>query len=230
MLHKLSQLEHSRSREFVRFFRTGGISVISTLGILLVLSSIANVRVWAETKNDRIVGRTAVQLMNLVEDSTDFRKYVYPVIAREETCKEMARLGYLHLNVVKTKCIREIATPSSTGPSGWFDTLTVSGIDHFAVSGWSVWPERKEVAVVTLLTYDDDYGQPKAFAAAVQNTPRADVARVLNNERFLDSGWYTTIETKVLPPGRRTLRAWAFDPETCRVHELNGMQLIAANL
>ena len=219
-------------RQYLMPVRTAIISVTSILGALLMLSSVANLNVWAATRHDRIWSKAVIQLINVVEDSTDFCKYVYPTAAHEETCKEMARLDYLHPGLLKTKLIREIAKPTLTGKatSGFFDQLVQSGDGHFTVSGWSVLSERKEAAVATLLTYDDDYGRANIFAIAMGNMPRPDVASALNTQGYLDSGWSSTIETRVLPPGRRTIRAWAYNPETCRAFELGGTKSITVTL
>ena len=221
--------ERNTFRQYLAPVRTSIISVTSILGALLVLSSVASLRVWASTRHNRICGKALIQLINVIEDSTDFGQYVG---TREEVCKQMAQLGYLQSSLVKTKLIHEIAKPTLPGKltAGFLDQLTQSGDGHFSVSGWSVLPERKEGAVVTLLTYDDDYGQANIFAMAIENTPRPDVASGLKTEGYLDSGWSSTIETKLLPPGRRTIRAWAFNPETCRAFELGGTKSITVTL
>jgi hypothetical protein len=219
----------STFRRYLMPVRTGIISLTSILGALLMLSSVASMRVWAVTRHDRICGEALIRLINIIEDSPDFGQYVG---TSEEVCKQMAQLGYLQPGLVKTKLISEIAKPALPGKStaGFLDQLTQSGDGHFTVSGWSVLSERKEAAVVTLLTYDDDYGQGNIFAIAIENTPRPDVAGALNREGYLDSGWSSTIETKLLPPGRRTIRAWAFNPETCRAFELGGTKSITVTL
>jgi hypothetical protein len=224
--------ERNSSRQHLMPISAVIISMTSILGALLMLSSVAGLRVWVATRHDRIWSKAVISLINVIEDSTDFCKYVYPTAAHEEACKEMARLGYLHPGLVKTKLIREIANPILHGKatSGFFDQLTQSGDGHFTVSGWSVLSERKEAAVATLLTYDDDYGQANIFAIAMVNMPRPDVVSAFNKEGYLDSGWSSTIETKLLPPGRRTIRAWAFNPETCRAFELSGTKFITVTL
>jgi hypothetical protein len=224
--------ERTTSGQYLTPVRTGIISVTAILGTLLMLSSLASLRTWAGTRRDRIYGKAVIELINVIDDSPDFCKYVYPAAIRKETCNEMARLGYLHPRLMKTRLIREIAKPTPLGESasGYFDELTQSRDGYFTASGWSVLPERKEAAVATLLTYDDDHGQANIFAMAMENTPRPDVVRARNTQGYSDSGWSCTVETKVLPPGRRTIRAWAFDPEACRAYELSGTKLIATNL
>jgi len=224
--------ERNGTRQDLMPISAGIISVTAILAALLMLSSLASLRVWVATRHDRIWSKALIQLINVIEDSTDFCKYVYPDAMGEEACKEISRLGYLHPGLVKTKLIREIAKPTLPGKStgGCLDQLTQSGDGHFTVSGWSVLSERKEAAVVTLLTYDDDHGQANIFAVALENTPRPDVASGLKTEGYLDSGWFSTIETKLLPPGRRTIRAWAFNPETCRAFELGGTKSITVTL
>ena len=220
--------ERNGTRQDLMPISAGIISVTAILAALLMLSSLASLRVWVATRHDRIWSKALIQLINVIEDSTDFCKYVYPDAMGEEACKEISRLGYLHPGLVKTKLIREIAKPTLPGKatSGFFDQLTQSDDGHFTVSGWSVLSERKEAAVATLLTYDDEYGRANIFAIAVVNRPRPDVVSAVNTQGYLDSGWSTTIETKLLPPGRRTIRAWAFNPETCCASELNGTKSI----
>ena len=67
-------------------------------------------------------------------------------------------------------------------------------------------PERKEAAATTLLTYDDDYGGPNIFAIAFENVVKPDVVSALHTQGYLESGWSCTIDTKELPPSRRTIR------------------------
>jgi len=235
--------EQTISQKYVMSVSMGLSILISTLAVLLMLSSLASLRVWAQTRHDRLCDKAVVQLINVIGDSNAFRRYVYPdpvyvpdlngiIVRHVQVCKEMGRLGYLRPDLVVTNLIREIAKPTSPGEStsGFFDQITKSADGHFTVSGWSVLPERKDAAVATLLTYDDDYGQARIFGIAFQNVARPDVASALNTKSYVESGWSSTLDTTKLPPGQRSIRAWAFDPESCRAYELNGTKVISVTL
>jgi hypothetical protein len=223
--------QHNTAQRYQKPVIMGITSLIAILALLLALSSLASLRAWAKTRHDRICAEVVIQLINVIDVASDFCKYVYPLTAREDACKKMAELGYLHLKPVKTKQIREIAEPASRGTSssGFFDELTQSADAHVTATGWSVLPERKEGAVATLLTFDDDHGQPNIFAVAFQDGARPNVVAALNLQGYLESGWSCGVDTVVIPPGRRVIKAWAFEPETCRAYELNGAKAITDN-
>jgi hypothetical protein len=211
--------EKSASKHYVKEVSGDVVFASATLlALLLTLSSFASLKLWAQSRHDRICGKALVQLVNVVQDSNAFTRYVHPAAAYTEVCKEMDRLGYLHPPLLKTRFIREIAkAPTSQAATSGYFQISQSSASRFTVSGWSGLPERKEAAVATLLTYDDDHGEANIFAITFENVPRP---------TYPGSGWSSTIDTNGLPPGRRTIRAWAFNPETCRAYQLAGTKAI----
>jgi hypothetical protein len=91
------------------------------------------------------------------------------------------------------------------------------------MAGWSVLPDKARPADAVLLTYDNAAGDSVIFALAEVGVQRPDVAAGLQEPAYLHAGWVKTFNTSRLPAGALSLRAWAFDAETCRAYPIQGV-------
>ena len=88
---------------------------------------------------------------------------------------------------------------------GFVDTVEAG--DVATLKGWAVLLNEHKPADMVLLTCGDG----NAIAAAGQPWQiRPDVARELNDARYLKSGWQITLPREKLPPGCE-VKAWAYD-------------------
>jgi hypothetical protein len=221
------------SKRSIATLTTGSISIAAILSGLLLVSSVATFRMWSGYRLGRLRAGALLELINVVDDPEDFAKYVYPSpgepsMERKRIVTLMGSLGYLRPHLISAKYIREIAVPTSPAqqPCGFVDNISMVLDGKYAISGWAVLSKKREAAISTLLTYDDDNAQPVICAIAFTDTPRPDVVNAWKRNSYLNCGWHATISRKEVPAGRRTIRAWAFDSECCKAYELDGTKTV----
>jgi hypothetical protein len=178
--------------------------------------------------HDRLWAKTLVQLTGVVQDQIDFTKYVYPSLKVEKRIKLLTRMGYLPSISTESFLKGAGTVGSKEPPSGYIDEISQSSKGQLIIRGWSVLSKKGAAALCTVLAYDDDRGQPTPFALAFGGMPRPDVVKVFKKDGYLESGWSTTVSEKQIPPGPRTIRAWAVDPESSRCYPIDAIKMPAA--
>lgn len=114
---------------------------------------------------------------------------------------------------------------TSTGAQGFFDgvngsnasRIEVSGTDPINVYGWAILTNKGRPADNVIITYGDNNA---VVAVAPVNVERPDVAKVLNNSAFTNSGWNISFDASTLPEGSLMLKAWAYDSEAREATQL----------
>jgi len=178
--------------------------------------------------HDRLCAKTLVQLTGVVQDQIDFTKYVFPSLKVEKRIKLLARMGYLPSISIGAFLKGARTDGSNEPPSGYIDEVSQSSKGQLIIRGWSVLSKKGVAALCTVLAYDDDRGQPTPFALAFGGMPRPDVVKAFKTDGYLESGWSTTVSEKQIPPGLRTIRAWAVDPESSCSYPIGAIKMPAA--
>lgn len=124
--------------------------------------------------------------------------------------------------------VREINFKSSPNTAnGFFDGITdgssgpkieVPKTTLLKTSGWAIISNEDRPADMVLLTYGDINS---LIAVAPVNVERPDVAKVLKNPAYKNSGWNTIINPSSLPNDRVVLKAWAYNSARKEATELN---------
>jgi hypothetical protein len=202
-----------------------GASAFAFLHFLSVTSELDS---WRETQHDRLTAKALVETINLADEPGLLRSYLHPsALALKDRINFLNRIGYLHPGLIQSKSIREIGTPSDPGSFayGQIQQMGKNAKQEHVAAGWAILPEKMRPADAVMLTCDDADGQPVLFAVADVVIRRADVVNVTHRKEFLRSGWVKVFSPRDLPPGGvQSLKAWAFDAETCRAYRIEGMK------
>ena len=114
--------------------------------------------------------------------------------------------------------VREInfkpASPNST--IGFFDAVNGSSATKVEVSketpivarGWAILPTAGRPPDSVIITSGDSNS---VVAVAPVNLARPDVARILKNPAYSNSGWNVTFNPSTLPTDQVRLKAWAYN-------------------
>ena len=204
--------------------------VLSSLGAVLVLlhglGSLRNLETWKGAQHHRLRTKALVQLINVVDDPEALGRYVHAIVPPlKDRANLLNRLGYLRPGLVQTNLVRLIAGANPLAPAryGEIQQAGKPAEGQFGLAGWSVLPDKARPADAVLLTYDNAAGDSVIFALAEVGVQRPDVAAWLQEPGYLHAGWVKTFNTSRLPAGALSLRAWAFDAETCRAYPIQGV-------
>lgn len=137
--------------------------------------------------------------------------------------KMLLAAGCLPPEMARGSGVREFAgeSDSSPGNSGTFEGLVKEG-ELYTATGRATLERRREAPDAVLLAYEDDNGEPVAFALAELE----DAAEVLGRFPRLiarsELSWRKSFPAGSLPAPAVSLSAWAFDAETGRAYKLRG--------
>ena len=101
-------------------------------------------------------------------------------------------------------------------PNGRFDGLNNSSASKLEVTqttpvtarGWAILADESKLPDNVIITYGDN----NSIAAVVPvNVERPDVAKVLKNPTYRNSGWSAIVNPNDLPAGEVVLKAWAYN-------------------
>ncbi|MCL1464401.1 hypothetical protein [Argonema galeatum] len=95
--------------------------------------------------------------------------------------------------------------------NGYIDSVVPEKIKRrhsVPLSGWAVLPKQVRSADAVYISYGS---QNKLIAVARVNAARPDVAKVLANDAYTQSGWSVLLPIKTLPTGNNVLRVWSYD-------------------
>ena len=204
------------------------VSLASMLAMLNVLGALKALDTWPRTEHSMLTAKALVETINLVSEPELLEKYVelQPVLPKlRDQVNLLDKLGYLRPGVLKVDApLSAICDPSAPGDARYGQLQQATNLpDHwFSLNGWAVLPEKGRAADAVLLTYDDAAGKPVLFGVADVNQLRSylpDAAEDIVDPR---SGWVKVFSRDKLPAAWNTVKAWAFDSETCRAYRLQG--------
>ena len=200
-------------------------SIVTFLAMLHTFGSIISVEGWKELERTRLIGKTLVLFINIVDERAALGSYVHAIVdPLKERANLLDRLGYLRPPLVRSNRVREIADASSPG-SAEFGEIEQKGTaenGQWGMSGWAILPESGRSADGILITYDDPKGDPVIFELGDMGVPRKDLAAARNQPAYALCGWVKYFDDKKLPDGATVLKVWAFDAEKCRAYRIKG--------
>ncbi len=205
------------------------------LGILLVLhlsSFNQGVREMSNAKISRLEGKSCLLFITILPQPDCLAQKLAPldITFLQKTASSLDHLDLLQPGLVKSRNIQSIIPTENVTKEdyGWMDNLTKAGNDVYIASGWARLPHRSEPADSIILTYDDPNGTPNIFALVVDNLrlDRDDVAKSLNNNAYIKTGWKKSFSINELPTVSTNINAWAFDANSGYAYKLNGTYTI----
>ena len=176
------------------------------------------------------MGKTCLAFINFVEKKqclttnlVDNYSFIPPV------SNQLNHIGLLKPGLVMDRNIEAIAASTKDDTKyGAFDAIQKLDNGLFRATGWAILPERKEPADGVVLTYEDFQGKPIIFDLLLPpGTPRKEVAKMLNNSAYLDSGWDGVFSNSFLPAEESLkISAWAYDAKNGKAYKLHNDLLI----
>jgi hypothetical protein len=177
-----------------------------------------------------LASKACVLLANVLEDdcaklNTDITGDFAVFRAHANT---MERLGFLEAPMVKTKDLRDIASPErfAPGSSGSFESLVYSGRDEYTAAGRALLPSSGAPAHIVLLAFEGNDRGPILFAVGHMATDRDVVSGILRRGEYRDTSWRRRFTSRQLPPGDLRVTAWAFDAYTGKAYALDGTHVL----
>ncbi|MGC9528262.1 MAG: hypothetical protein ACP5D7_22230, partial [Limnospira sp.] len=89
-------------------------------------------------------------------------------------------------------------------------TASISAGDRLVLTGWGVLPEKGKPADAVYLSFGENN---TLISVGEVDVPRWDVASVLSVPNYAKSGWTLRVPTASLPPGKVSLKVWAYDAQ-----------------
>jgi hypothetical protein len=113
------------------------------------------------------------------------------------------------------------ALAPESGNYGFVDHIAADK-DTVVVQGWAYLDDRGEAADAVIITGASTGERPRLVAVAFPSQVRPDVAAATKSDLALETGWSATIPQAAIPGGPTSLRFYAYDAESGRVHPLKG--------
>jgi hypothetical protein len=201
--------------------------LITALLVLHLISSAYALRVIQNTQRERLYAKSCLIFFDYVDDNC-IATSLFPVVAAfRELVPSIDRLGMLEPNLAISPEIRQAESRHTNGQDyGRFDQMTKISDNQYFASGWAILPDKSQPADSVLLTYKNSQGKSIFFGLSPVKIARADVAKILKQDNYSNSGWSATVSTQNLPPGPIQINAWAFDANTGEAFQLEGSQTI----
>jgi hypothetical protein len=200
-------------------------SFIAVILVLHLLSSLNTIQVIQNLQRDRLYAKTCLIFVKFV-DNECIKSHLHPVPRYvRQRARAMENMGFLEPDVARRPRIQsDQATQQQT--YGWIDRFDQIAPEQYVTSGWAILPDKVKPADSVLLTYKDAEGKDIFFGLSSVRNTRADVAQLLKQEAYKNSGWEATVSTRKLPKGQVEIQAWAFDTTTAKAFPLNGSYTI----
>ena len=136
--------------------------------------------------------------------------------------------GYLRPKLMRSAKVKDLTGSSDqglgwTGQYGSLEQASQPAPGATSLSGWAVFPLRNQPADAVLLSWETGSEDATIFAVAQGGPLRPDLATRFGNSSYRWAGWVAAFENRLLPKGKLTIRAWAFDMESAKVFELTGV-------
>ena len=137
--------------------------------------------------------------------------------------KMLLAAGCLPPEMARGSRVREFAVESSSPPgsSGSFEGLVKEG-ETYTATGRATLARRREAADAVLLAYEDEAGEPVAFALAELEDAVEVLGRFPTLFARAELRWRKSFPAGHLPAPDVSLSAWAFDAETGQAFKLEG--------
>lgn len=192
--------------------------------IFYSIVSVLSAQGMAHIRHQRLTAKSCIQVINFVSDD-ECLKTSYPI---PEQVKQRANflnsVGFLNPKLAKSNRVEDIAdVVQANSDNGWFDSLSKVDNGLYGASGWAILPYRGEPADAVLLAYENTQTNSIMFKIASVGAKRKDVAKVLKNNAYRNSGWQTTFsKTEIPTKNHLKINAWALDATSGRAYQLNG--------
>jgi hypothetical protein len=234
--------DHIIQSEFIRPVSSAHsiikIFVFVLLALFLVLHTLtyrSSVEIMKVEHRDRLHAKACLLFVNVVDESSVIKKVVYPwpplIVPMVNRLNE---IHFLKPALIKSPDILESEKEAqySLKASGFLDSDSIKQISktEISISGWAIFPDRKQPADAVVLAYETSKSPPKAFAIAGVTGNSPDVAKALNNSAYQKVRWTKTFPVSKLPKGPVKLSAWAFDTETKQMYRLANSRSASAKL
>lgn len=202
-------------------------SLATMLVVLHLTASVAAVSSIQTLQRDRLYAKSCLIFFNYVKKDC-IVSYLFPVVRDfRKRVPLIDSLGLLEPALAASPEIQQ-AQPNDTNSLqyGWFDGFENISGNRYLASGWAVLPGKAQPADAVLLTYKNSQGKSIFFSLSPVKVQRADVAEILKQDNYINSGWSTTASTKGLPNGQIEINAWAFDTSTGESYKLGSSHII----
>jgi len=197
-------------------------SLTTGLIALHLLTAYSSYRTMQTVYRDRLYAKTCLTFVRSLPDDC-IRQSLYPVALVVQERAEIAdQMNFFQPRLAKNRRIRQADPGRYNDPTnfGFFDAVVRNG-DVFTASGWAIFPNEKRVADSILLTFQRGERSLLFDIAPVKNS-RQDVADLLQDDRYTNSGWTVTFPAGRLPQRDKVLvlEAWAYNSENGEAFKL----------
>ena len=200
---------------------------LATLLILLhLLTSYHHLNRIHMTRLNRLQAKSLLAFVHVVPEDPWLTQFVSnPLEPMKRSVASLTRQGFLRPPPLETASVRDFAGERDAASYGVLEQVTLSG-GSLSAWGWAVLPGRGEAADGVLLSYQRGDGEEQVFAVIAGRAQRADVVAATGRLAYLWAGWQSQVPADRLPPGRVTVRAWAFDALSNRAYALDGSRAL----
>lgn len=201
-----------------------GLAFFSVPLVILHLSVCSCSRAAMEQhRNELLEGMTALRFCRIMPQNRKL-DYLYPsnpghLIERFEA---LSALGLTGIKPEEPESLDLLSSADRTGHGeyGCFDLCRMREDRMLEAGGWAADVKNGIPAQYVLIAYSNRSGEVKPLTVLRPCYRRPDVVRVHRKETMLLSGFYSLIDSQVLPEGEVTLSAWYFDRAGRRVFQL----------
>jgi len=164
---------------------------------------------------DRLYAKTCLTFIRFLPDEC-IQQSLHPVASVVRSRAEIAdQMNFFQPRLAKNRQIRQADPGRYKDPEnfGFFDIL-VRNDNVLTAAGWAILPEEKRVADAVLLTFQRGSRSVLLGVAPIKNI-RQDVANLMQDDRYTNSGWTATFPARQLPRRDKTsvIEAWAYNSE-----------------
>jgi hypothetical protein len=215
--------EHTRSSRRDAPIGTTLTAFAASFALLHLLSSLATLSSWEETKRTRLIAKGLIEFIDVVDEPEQLAVYVHSIVPPLRShARLLDRLGFLRPGLVRSRSIGEIADAQDPGSVdyGAIEGSGVTGSGVWRAVGWAILPYARRPADAVVLSYELRPGEPVIFALADLGRPRNDVASAKSGAEYYRSGWIANLDP--VPEDAVAVKAWAFDAERGRAYRLAG--------
>jgi hypothetical protein len=211
-----------------RIVRDVLVFLIASLVVLHAPVYLSHAKIISQSYRYRLYAKACVLFINFVDEKPTIEAVLYP--SYNLVKPKINRLSQIHLlkpTLVESSdvsLLEEKQKSSSSDSYGFLDSIIPINEAEILISGWAIFPDRRQPADAVVLAYETPNSQPKAFAIAPVIDKSPDVAEKFKNEGYQNVRWSKTLALNQLPKGDIKVSAWAFDTETKRVFRLEGFK------
>jgi hypothetical protein len=214
---------------FVTESRTVGLMTGLTTGfvILHLCYSVMVFDLYPHYKRMFLGVKAAVLMVKCFADESLLKwAWTKPVATMLPAAEFLDAQGYLRPKLIRSARIQDLLGTNDrglgrNGQYGAIEQASRPAQNVISLSGWAVFPGREEPADAVLLSWETSPQDATVFAIAQGGPHRDDLAARLGIGSYRWAGWIVAFDTRLLPKGNLTIRAWAFDMKSAKAFELN---------